>query len=550
MNHYRSRLGTALATATLLGLSACGGGSDSPVAATTTTFSGTAATGKAMASAAIDITCASGAGSVGADIHGVYSKDIINVTLPCALRATSSDGTVLYSVTSATATSNHTQTANITPLTQLLVASLTGMDPASFYNSVSTTPANLTSTVTDNTIGNATTAVLAILGNAGITAVPSDLISGSLVAGSSTNVYDAALEAWKTAQTNNGTSDLPANLVLKTAASNCPTLRSTDYLVAAPTPGGNLADQFDSFSLNASTLVTKNSDNSTSTLVASSDTCHYTASDLEMVVSPAGVILGRTLENGIYRMRLAIPKQTIAVSELAGTWNALSFEKNSAGTLHAGHAVTGTIGSTGVFSNVSFCDSASPTATCTAPTTTITVSSNSAGGFNVVGSGTDNWTNRAFAYRAGNGSLMMLSVSGDGSQSIWTKQRTLSLPTAATVFGKSWSIYTNSSAVASILNTSNTSTVTSSDAAANNYIRTVNLANGSVDYSETIVINSPRNGFNFRAAGTTTAASDGRSVSLRERTSLGLHGMGVSVQSVPIQSGITAERFQISVDQP
>jgi hypothetical protein len=63
------------------------------------------------------------------------------------------------------------------------------------------------------------------------------------------------------------------------------------------------------------------------------------------------------------------------------------------------------------------------------------------------------------------------------------------------------------------------------------------------------VQNSPRNGYNFRAATSTTSSYDSRTVAIRERTSLGLRGMGISVQAVPLQTGVTAERFQISVDQ-
>lgn len=577
MNH-RTPLGLALAAATLLGLSACGG-DDAALAVnapatTPTTFSGTAATGAAMANATVSISCVSGSGTATTAANGSYTTNIANVTLPCVLKAASSDGnTVLYSVTAAASTG--AQVANITPLTQLLVASLAGTEPGTFFTNFSTTSSSLTA----SSVSAAQAAVLTTLRNAGLdVSTLSELLTGTLVAATSTstgNAYDVVLDALKVQLTQSGTTlatlttsvaaaspavttttnaassvaSLPASLLLKTAASSCPALRSTDYFIAAPTPGGTLADQFDSFSLNAGTLATTNSDGSTSTLLASSDACHYTMSDLEMVVSPAGVILARTRENGLYRMRVAIPKQTIAVAELAGTWNALNFEKNNAG-LYAGHLLTATIGSTGVFSDVSYCESASPAAICAAPSTTITVSSNSAGGFNLIGSGTDNWTDRAFAYRAGNGSLMLLSVSEDGSQTIWTKKRTLSLPTAATVFGKSWSIFANSSAIASSLNTSYTSTFTSSDAAANSYIRTVNLASGTPDYSETILINSPRDGYNFRDAGTATSTSTGLNVPIRKRTSLGLHGMGVSVQSVPTQTDITAERFQVTVEQP
>lgn len=573
MRHNHSRLGIALATATLIGLSACGGGSSgsSPAAVTTTTFSGTAATGRAMANAAIRITCASGSGSTTAATDGSYSTAIASITLPCALQATGSDGTVLYSVTSATATGSNTQVANITPLTQLLVASLSGMDPATFFSNVSSTPTSLSGVVTDSAVATAQTAVLALLTSAGIsTASLPNLISGSLVAGSASSVYDVALDALQTLVTSSGTSlatltstvaasstattttsstvSLPANLLLKAAASNCAALRSGDYVVVGPTPSATLADQFDSFSLNATTLTATNSDTSTDTLTASTETCRFTGTNKDVVVSQAGIVLLRALESGVYRLRLALPKQTIAVSELAGAWNALSFEADS--SLYSNHALSATVGSTGTVSDLSYCTNATPSASCSNPGSSLQFSSNSAGGFDMAGSSsTGSWTNRAFAYRAGNGSLMLAMVGGDGSISLWTRQRTNSLPTVGTVNPSGWSVYANSSLVANTLGTNTTFTNTAVDSTTGSITRTINRADGTADYNETVVQNSPRNGYNFRAATSTTSSYDSRTVAIRERTSLGLRGMGISVQAVPLQTGVTAERFQISVDQ-
>ena len=130
------KLGAVFGGAALL--SACGGGggndaSPTVVAKPATTFSGTAATGAAMAGATVSINCASGTGTATTAANGSYTKDITDVTLPCVLKATSSDGkTVLHSITtpSTGASANSAQVANITPLTQLLVASLAGTDPA------------------------------------------------------------------------------------------------------------------------------------------------------------------------------------------------------------------------------------------------------------------------------------------------------------------------------------------------------------------------------------------------------------------------------------
>ena len=576
------RLALGFASAGILTIYGCGGGSSSATTTSdvTTTFKGVAATGKALANATVNITCAAGAESTTSKPDGSYSVDIKNITLPCALKAASSDGTtVLYSVTSATATSSNTQVANITPLTQLLVANLAGTEPAAFFSNFS---ASTASNVTDSAIGAAQTAVLSTLSNAGIDVAgltSTNLVSGALVAGSSTNAYDVALEALGAKLTSSGTTlatlttavvntapaatstttanvaSLPAALLLKTADNNCSALRSGDYWAITPVMGGNIASQYTSASYNASNKTATNLVGNSTVFSNASTACRYNlAADSlsDIVVSQAGVMVARYRDgNGVFRLGYAIPKQTIALSELAGTWNGLGFERNDAGTSYAGNAFTATISSTGVVSDVVSCNGASTSSTCSAETVTINFSSNSAGGFDLIGSDAGGtWTDRVFAYRAGNGDLMMLEVTGNGSVSVFTKKRTLSLPTVNTVQGASWSIRTFSTLVANPLAISYPATVTAVDSGAGSYTRTVNLADGKVDYSETILQNAPRAGYNFRATGSTTSVLDSRTVNIRERTSLGLRGMGVSVQSVPVQTGISSAGFQMSVDQP
>ena len=587
MNRHRMPWGLALATATLLGLTACGGGSDTPAAtATTTTFSGTAATGAALANATVTITCASGTGTTTTATNGSYTKDLTGITLPCALKAASSDGTtVLYSVTTATATSSSTQVANITPLTQLLVASLAGTDPATFFDTVTSSPASITSVVTASAVSTAQTAVLTLLSDAGIdtsSLTSTGLISGSLVAGSNTG-YDGILESLYTlitstidsnpvtalasltttvattsTATTTGTTNvasLPAALLLKTADTNCSALRSGDYWAISPTMGGTIANQYTSGSYNASTKAATNLVGGSTVFSNASTTCRYLAADgvSDIVVSQAGLVVARYRDgSNVYRLGFAIPKQTIALSELAGTWNALGFSTTTAGTSYKGEMWTATVGSAGVTSDAIGCDGTSPTSTCSAVSTSNlpTFSSNSDGGFNVTTPAFPTDISRAFAYRAGNGDLMLVMVDGDGSVSTWTKQRTLSLPDVNTIQSASWSIRALSTLVANALNISYPATVTAVDSVAGSFTRTVNMADGTVDYSETILQNTPRAGYNFRAVGSTTSVSGSGTANIRERTSLGLRGMGVSVQSVPVQTGISSAGFQMSVDQP
>ncbi len=568
MKQDRMPWGLALATATLLGLSACGGGSSAPTA-TTTTFSGTAATGAALANATVSITCASGSGTTTTAANGSYSKDLTGITLPCALRAVSSDGTtVLYSVTTATATSSSSQVANITPLTQLLVASLAGKDPAAFFSSFSA------SGVTDSAVSAAQAAVLTTLSNAGldVSSLP-NLLTGTLVAATATtrgNAYDTVLDTLQSQLANSGTTlatltssvaaaspaatgapstgtvSPPASQLLKTADSNCSALRSGDYWTITPTKGATISSQFASGSYNASTKTATNLAGG-STVFSDNGACRYLAADgvSNIMVSQAGIAVARYLDgNNVSRLGLAIPKQTIAVSELAGTWSSLNFEMNAAGTGYVGTSITATISAAGVFSSITGCNGAVAASTCTAVPNAMSFQANSDGGLDLVDT-TSHTTSRAFAYRAGNGSLMFVNVDADGSVAFFTKQRTLGLPTVGTINGSSWSVRTNNLLVANPLIVSYTNTVTAVDAAAGSYTRSQNTAAGAADYSETILMNNPRNGYNFRPAAPGTASTVSGTVNVRERTSLPLPGTGLSVQSIP---SLTA--FQVSVDQP
>ena len=104
-------------------LSACGGGDGSAVASAT--VSGTAATGVAIASGTVTLKCVAGtSGVVTTNTDGSFSIDVSSATLPCV-------GRVDYKDAGGIARKLHTfikatGIANITPVTELLVASLTG----------------------------------------------------------------------------------------------------------------------------------------------------------------------------------------------------------------------------------------------------------------------------------------------------------------------------------------------------------------------------------------------------------------------------------------
>lgn len=118
----------AVAAAAVMALAGCGGGGGSDTSGGTTsvgplTLSGVVAARTAAASRSVDVKCASGTGTATSNTDGSYTVTVTDGQLPCVLRATGTPDGDLYSVAYG---NGRTATANLTPLTQLVVASMAG----------------------------------------------------------------------------------------------------------------------------------------------------------------------------------------------------------------------------------------------------------------------------------------------------------------------------------------------------------------------------------------------------------------------------------------
>jgi hypothetical protein len=111
-------VGAVLLTASIALVAGCGGGGGGNGGGSTSMVSiaGTAATGKALANATINISCARGSVSVAADASGNYHATL-GAAMPCMIAA-SSGVTTLHSVAFGGGT------YNVTPETDLLVSYL------------------------------------------------------------------------------------------------------------------------------------------------------------------------------------------------------------------------------------------------------------------------------------------------------------------------------------------------------------------------------------------------------------------------------------------
>lgn len=195
-------------------LAACGGGNDSPAPVATTppppppppvsyalTMSGTAATGAAIANAAVTANCKTGTAIATTGADGSYTLRVVAPGEgPCILSVTQ-NGVTLRSVASGDGAK-----ANITPLTEMLVSYIAVSSGAG----ANATPAQLASNnnvktiVTNATMYSATVnRLVQIISTAtgGSVVVPTDFLSAILIPKSATNpgnAQDAVLEALKT----------------------------------------------------------------------------------------------------------------------------------------------------------------------------------------------------------------------------------------------------------------------------------------------------------------------------------------------------------------
>ena len=583
-------LATAMASAGLL--AACGGSSGggaaapapAPAAPTTLTLTGVVAKGAALTGASVTAKCATGTGSATSSGTGGYTLTITGGALPCVLEATASDASlVLHSVATGSADS---ATANITTLTELLVAQLSGQNPADYMASLDTS--TLAAAVTTTAVNTAQTAVVSTLTAAGVDASSiGNMVTGTLAAGTGAG-YDGVLDSLQAAITSAGTTlaeltttvattaagstpsttpaatpdtnSLPADLLLRPQASNCAAVRGTTYraLQFKPSDTTNANDAVtttDTFVFDTATLTATYSDGSSETWTAAG-TCLYTldGGQSTITVSPAGVMVGRmwNANTSNYRMGMAFPAQTQAVATLEGSWNMLGWENNN-NLSWAVNAGTFAVNSAGALTSAKCFEETISTveSACTTSTTLLPVfSANANGGFDLTSTdSTDVWKDRVFAYRPGNGDLMLVMLNAKGQVNLATKVRTLGVPTVGEAT-TAWNIAVNANLLAGDALSANINTILSSNADTGAFTRTSQNVGNPQTFTQSLANNVARNGYTHRTA-EAVVASDGATVNVREMYSLKLRGTGLTAYYLPNSStGNTSNaRLGLSIKQ-
>ena len=523
-------------------LAACGGGGSSapatpatPATPASLTVSGTTAVGAALAGASVAIQCASGSTTVTSNATGTYSATLSGGALPCVLTATSADGnTVLHSAVPGTGTA--TVTANITPLTELLVAALAQNDPQAFVSSFTSG-----TTISASDLVAAQTTVLAALSAAGVdTSAVTDAIGGAITAGSGAG-YDGVLDALQArlagagvtlsevttaVATSSGTGATTVagtiTTALAPAASSCPGLKSGPLRVIDFGTGSS-----ERVVVDASALTVTDSGNTVYTMTRNAD-CDYTVangSNTRVLVARSGLATLVTGSGLSGEVAVAIPEQSLDVGALAGVFNRIQYGGTTFDT------------DVGDFGSVTFNAAGQNTAsmncpnglgscapdTSPAPFGHLVV--NPQGGFDYIDEPSSAVAARVYAFRTPVGKTMAVVQEPNGTIAVFTPQEALEAPTVGSQTSF-WQYSVNPTAGV-MAQPDDTVTVTAFDAASGILSRSF----ASDGHTDTFTVNQPFAGTRNRAVNG-CATSGGGAFNCNGVVQVPFGGLTLSVSSV------------------
>lgn len=540
-----SRTQVASAVLAVIGvvtLAACGDGDSSGTSSTasttsstaSTSLSGTAATGRAIADGRVDAKCIGGEGT---GVTGANGRFTVTSTgaLPCVLRATSADGQTLHSLAIGS------EVANITPVSELILARLAGGAPADLYDGFD----GATASVTEEHVSSATRAVVerlkVALQGAGIDlASLDDPIRADLVAATEDNpqgnALDRALDALQAALEEGGTSlealaeaiameavgsnpaasgsSLPPELLLRKAAAGCSSLRSGQYRVIVPMD--DAADgRVDMLSFDASTLTAYVVSSGRSYQWTDLGQCRFsfdvdgnpsTPNEIQVAISRAGVgvALQQVGETTNYGFTLMFPEQKVATADLTGSWSSLEWIRDDDDALGRFIAWQG-VGELDAAGNISGSGQALGI-----------LKANPAGGFDATGPEFDGTDTRMFAYRAGGGELMTVWTSSLNDLMLMTRKRVIPMPVVGSTSATAYAMSDTAGVTANNFSESNWMVSAVDSPVAGSYLR----SNGTAE--QIMTINKPADGYVERT-GTATASP---------MQVLTLHGMGLTAGAI------------------
>ena len=544
----------ALALVATAALAACGGGSDAPVTpppAASVTIAGTAAKGAALAGATVSIKCAAGTGTATTASDGTYTVTITGGNLPCALKVVGTEGSVFHSVVAGTTNSGNFA-ANITPLTEMMVAQIGGAAPASFFDgfggSTAVTPAALTAAVAYVKV--------ALAGTADLTGF--NPATDALVIG---NPLDQKIDAVMAALTVAGTTlaevagtiaSNPAaptviSAPLAPVASDCAWFKGGKYRMINPSET-DPKWKAHVLTIDAAAKTALYQDGVTIPFTSDGG-CQYTVDDAtsttKIMVSSAGVLVAHSQSKTVATDRsitIGLPEQTLPVAELAGTWNIANWDASS-GIAAPGSVATSeevTFNASGQITAVSTCQGLAACTVESGPFPAFSTNATS-GGFDLNEAGAP--VGRAFLFKTLAGKAAFVLVADDGLTFIvGTRKESLgTLPVVGTVNAFRQFQLNGNGSVSPLSEDANT--VTAIDATA----RTVTRLQTSSNRIDTLGYDQPRDGLRYRGLNTCSIA--GVASNCAQVVQLPLQGMGITL-TMSVGTNPSTAFYQVSVGKP
>jgi len=528
-----------LAAIAAAALSACGGGSDSAAPSATpvtptTKVSGTAAVGAALPNATVQAKCASGSGTATTAADGTFVISIPDAKRPCVLSVTTADGTTLHSVVEAgTSTS---AVANITPLTELVTASLAGGSTKDFFDGFDATAQ---SKLNADGLSSAIESVRLILSGtvdlAGVDPLKDTLVAahgntpgnaldqridtlGTALASSKTSISDLS----DAVASNKGSTD-GIKTLLNPASATCAAYRSGKYRKVDLT-----ANTIQRFTVDAVALTRTNDATSASEQFEAnaSEACRFGNTDARLLVSKSGI----GLERRAGAPSLLIPDQTIPLSELAGDWVAMGFERETNPGNYGSGLIQFNVDGAGKFTKAADCGMSG----CGQPWPVgelPTFSANANGGFDLTDT---SGTARAFGFKGVDGQIAIVIVHVNG---FMVARHPVARVLPELGFTNAyWDAVVNAAGGTDITAFSNT--VTAVDTTAHTYTRRRN--DGRID---TWYDNVPFTGLRYRPAVAPVNGLPGAAESI----SMNLSNTGLTIS---INASPSNPFYSISIDRP
>ena len=531
---------TGLAAVVLTACGGGGGGDSAPATITATpqqinaSISGTVAVGAALPQVKVTATCAQGTGNATTAADGTFKIAITNAIRPCVLSAVSSDGVTLHSLVEAGNTPNIV--ANVTPLTELITAALAQGSTTDFAAFGAAAQARLT----EANLAAALALVKQLLGGsvdlAGLNPIKDPLVAAT--SGQAGNALDQLLDqlAARLAAARTSVDKLSGAVgknsgvaaLLQPGAETCEAMKTaSDFFLAGQ--GGFSRVRYDTATAQLSTLDSQGNTVSKSPLMPyQGEACRYIATGNgvvnDVMVSRSGIALMRNLST--WKLpALMVPAQQRPMSDLAGDWNAVGFERAAPGQAFYPTRITFTINASGQFTAGGDCTGTNVSCTAWPQNELPVLTQNAHGDYTL----TDPNGSAALAAFKDTDGVVVAVVSTANGLIIATKQVERQMPVVGTA-NSYWdvTVFQNLSSEMAEAST----TITSADAVTGNYTRIRN--DGRVDSWKQ---NAPINGLRYRAGDSLSR----KGIAL----TLGATGFGVMISLDP-----SSLFYDISVNRP